>query len=137
MCINYNKDSGKSKREKSFEYHYQENFHRAGRIWMIFRMRSIPLILKLRLSGKIVSRYIWSHRACLQESETAYKTVKQSTDILDSKAVSHEHAMLYHVKENIENEIYFIVKNLSGKKKVHHTRMHTGEKNKCLNLKVK
>ena len=55
---------------------------------------------------------------------------------MDSKAVSHKYAMLYHVKENIENEIYFTVKNL-GKKREHHTRMHTREKNKCLNLKVK
>ena len=36
---------------------------------------------------------------------------------MDSKAVSHKYAMLCHVKENMENEIYFIVKNLSAKKK--------------------
>ena len=48
---------------------------------------------------------------------------------MDSKAVSHEHAMLYHVKENIENEIYFIVKNLSGKKKsTSHQNAHRREK---------
>ena len=96
---------------------------------MIYRMRPIPLILKLRLSGKILSRYIWSHRACLQDSETPYKTIKQSTDILDSKAVSHKYAMLCHVKENMENEIYFIVKNLSAKKKsISHQNAHQREK---------